>query len=230
MATFKCPDCKAKVSTSAEVCQKCGRPVTDADRQQKKSGCATKIVIGVFILLGLGAIGSIFDKGKDGGSTGSEPVVESAGDKSSTAQKPKDDPCKGMTLKRWEESSKLFKMKYPECEPAAEQKAKEIDVIPASKLWNAFKANEVAAKAKYAKQIVAIEGRVSKISESTFGSPEITINMDSYGMDTILCTFPRSAAKDLAQISKGQRVIIGGKVGVFVLDSQLSMDDCWIAK
>lgn len=35
MATFKCPDCKGTVSTAAEVCPKCGRPVTEADRKPK---------------------------------------------------------------------------------------------------------------------------------------------------------------------------------------------------
>lgn len=36
MATFKCPDCKKKISLSAERCPKCGRPVTDADREANK--------------------------------------------------------------------------------------------------------------------------------------------------------------------------------------------------
>jgi hypothetical protein len=36
MATFTCPDCKTKVSTSAANCPKCGRPVTEEDRTPKK--------------------------------------------------------------------------------------------------------------------------------------------------------------------------------------------------
>lgn len=35
MALFRCPDCNGKVSTEAERCPHCGRPVTEEDRKPK---------------------------------------------------------------------------------------------------------------------------------------------------------------------------------------------------
>lgn len=55
MATFKCPDCKTKVSTSATACPKCGRPVTASDKQPKKPSKAKKLVVLLVCLVVAGA-------------------------------------------------------------------------------------------------------------------------------------------------------------------------------
>lgn len=54
MAMFTCPDCKARVSLSADKCPKCGRPVTEEDRKPKKPSWFKRAV---FIILAVAFIG-----------------------------------------------------------------------------------------------------------------------------------------------------------------------------
>lgn len=55
MATFKCPDCNTKVSTSAAACPKCGRPVTASDKQPKKPSRTKKLLVLLVCLVVAGA-------------------------------------------------------------------------------------------------------------------------------------------------------------------------------
>lgn len=65
MATFKCPDCKTKVSTAAEKCPKCGRPVTDEDRKPPKKITWKQRILHIFIVLVLFAAYGIHSATKD---------------------------------------------------------------------------------------------------------------------------------------------------------------------
>ncbi len=55
MAMFTCPDCKARVSLSADKCPVCGRPVTPADKPSsgflRSSANGLKLALKVFIIL-----------------------------------------------------------------------------------------------------------------------------------------------------------------------------------
>lgn len=48
MALIRCPDCGTKVSTSASACIKCGRPLTQQDRESTTNYVSGKMVIATF--------------------------------------------------------------------------------------------------------------------------------------------------------------------------------------
>lgn len=49
---FKCPDCKAKISTSAEACPKCGRPIKPEDLpKEEKTPLWVQIASGIIVVL-----------------------------------------------------------------------------------------------------------------------------------------------------------------------------------
>lgn len=61
MATFKCPDCKGKVSTIASACPKCGRPVTNntnAHDSYSATGYVKWIIFIFFVLAIIASIGN----------------------------------------------------------------------------------------------------------------------------------------------------------------------------
>ena len=64
MATFKCPDCGKKVSTTALSCPKCGHVVTEADKSKAKGPMSLwkRIVLGAVIFA---VIGSCFSNISD---------------------------------------------------------------------------------------------------------------------------------------------------------------------
>lgn len=102
MATFKCPDCGKKVSTTALSCPKCGHVVTEADKVRKTS-VWKKIAIGLFVLIVLGVV-----LGKD-----DKAAQKAAGE----------DPCAGITQERWDSASKLWQMTNAQCNPKNRQNA-----------------------------------------------------------------------------------------------------------
>lgn len=53
MALVRCPDCGSQVSSSAPACVKCGRPLTDEDRDVTRGGCGS-LVFTMIVLAGLG--------------------------------------------------------------------------------------------------------------------------------------------------------------------------------
>lgn len=102
MATFKCPDCGKKVSTTALSCPKCGHVVTEADKVRKTS-VWKKIAIGLFVLIVLGVVFGKDDKA----------AQKAAGE----------DPCAGITQERWDNASKLWQMTNAQCNPKNRQNA-----------------------------------------------------------------------------------------------------------
>lgn len=108
--------------------------------------------------------------------------------------------------------------------PSKDEMPKQI--IGAGALFGEFSANEVAAKQKYDGKYVAVAGRVGRISSSIAGYPEVHFFMDEFGMQSVMCQFPKKEADKIASLRPGQRIVAIGKVGVFVLGLQLSIDKC----
>lgn len=64
MALMRCKDCKAKISTKATQCPKCGAPV--APKEKKKSGCGLAVVM---LIVAIGAIVAVTKDGSEGTAT-----------------------------------------------------------------------------------------------------------------------------------------------------------------
>ena len=212
MATFKCPDCKTKVSTSAESCPKCGRPVTDTDRTPPaKPKRWQTILAGLFVLAILGIMFGPKDK---------KPATPPATEQSSAAA----NPCAGVnTIEDWNKASTLWRTNNPQCKP--KEDAQKHTIVSAPALFNAFAQNEVAADQKYKGKRVAIEGIIYKIEKSPLGYPELVFDV-SYGINTVKCQFSKDNMDRIANMSKGQRVVLIGTVKAFTLGALLSVDDC----
>lgn len=100
--------------------------------------------------------------------------------------------------------------------------------ISAHKLWQAFNANEVAAETLYKGKLIAVEGKISRIATSPLGYPEVVFATDSTGIRTVVCQFGKDARDAVARLKKGQKVTIAGICKSFTLNTQVSVDSCWI--
>ena len=100
--------------------------------------------------------------------------------------------------------------------------------VSAKEIWNAFNENEVAAEDKYQNRYIAVEGKISKISTSITGAPELTMNVDQYGLHTIVFDFSNDDRPEIAKLKKGEKMKIAGKCRIFVMGLSLRFTDCWI--
>ena len=100
--------------------------------------------------------------------------------------------------------------------------------VTAAQLWSAFNDNEVAAEDRYKGRLVAVTGKISKIATSITGAPEVTMNVDQYGMATVTFDFPRDARAQIAKLKKGSVAKISGECKGFLLGMTVHFSDCWI--
>lgn len=86
--------------------------------------------------------------------------------------------------------------------------------VTASALSSAYKANEVAADAKYKDRLVEISGLVDTIGKDVMDTPYISFAGDSqYDMiNLVQCMFSSSDEATLANVSKGQHIVLQGTV------------------
>lgn len=79
MALIKCPECKKSISNQAQSCPKCGRPLSDADRNPKEKTSFGTILVVIVII---GMVANAVLSGNDGSNTArpttSKPRVEQA--------------------------------------------------------------------------------------------------------------------------------------------------------
>ena len=110
MATFKCPDCKTKVSTSATACPKCGRPVTASDKQPKKPSKAKKLLVLFVCLVVAGAwLNARHPEG-----------ILPQNTNSTTGAKNLSPDCEKIkTVKDWEQADTFWRIGHEECRPKA---------------------------------------------------------------------------------------------------------------
>ena len=94
-----------------------------------------------------------------------------------------------------------------------------VSAISPAQLWTAFNENEVAAEDQYKGKIVSIKGKISEITTSMTGYPQLTFSFGSYGMHQVHCEFPKDARPDIAKLKKRQEVVIAGKCGGMVMKS-----------
>lgn len=224
MALIKCSECGKEVSDKAAQCPNCGAPVTDADiAKGKKKKTSLRFYRNIFFLFLVLLIAiSLLGKNND------EPAEDVASETERADQKK--DPCANIkTIDDWSNASELWRMANKQCNPANKKQGDVIDVVPAAALWKEFNDNEVAANKKYQGKTVAVEGRIHSIESSLMGYPEIVFNV-AHGIQTVRCQFSKKSSDAIAEMKKGQRVIVIGKVETFVLGSMLSLGDCYFGE
>lgn len=111
---------------------------------------------------------------------------------------------------------------------ATTEPAKPPIVVTAVKLSEDYKANEVAADAKYKDNPVKVSGIIYSISKDILDNPFVSLQGDQYGVNNVHCTFPRNDEPELAKISKGQQITLQGSVSGKMMD--VIVNDCQIVE
>lgn len=84
--------------------------------------------------------------------------------------------------------------------------------VTASKLAEDYKANEVAADAKYKGNLVEVSGIIGTIGKDITDTPYVTLSIGQYEITTVQCMFGRNDQTALASLSKGQSITLQGEV------------------
>lgn len=85
--------------------------------------------------------------------------------------------------------------------------------VTAAELSADYKANEVAADAKYKGRLVEVSGIVDTIGKDILDTPYIAFAAGQYDIiDRVQCMFSKSDEPVLAAVAKGQRITLRGTV------------------
>lgn len=100
--------------------------------------------------------------------------------------------------------------------------------VSASQLSADYKANQVAADAKYKGKTVEVTGTISSIGKDILDTPYVTLS-GSDVLSSVQCMFDKSDADQLATLAKDTRITLTGKVkGEMVIN--VLLDNCSIVK
>lgn len=83
--------------------------------------------------------------------------------------------------------------------------------LSADQLYNEYKANEVAADARYKGKIVVVSGTIQNIGKDILDSAYIVVGGEGF-LDGVQCSFTKGEESSVARLSKGQRVSVKGEV------------------
>jgi len=83
--------------------------------------------------------------------------------------------------------------------------------VSANGLYSEYDSNEVAADLKYRGKVVVVSGVVNRIGKGFVGGLYITLGGSGF-LDGVQCHFPKGEEASLANLSKGQEVIVKGTV------------------
>jgi len=107
--------------------------------------------------------------------------------------------------------------------------ARTYEPVLASTLLADYKANEVRGDAKWKDHYVAVTGIVGDVKKDAFGGIYVTLGTGAqFEISTVHCQFPSNATGQAAALSKGQKVVIRGKVTGMILSSVM-VDDSEVA-
>lgn len=84
--------------------------------------------------------------------------------------------------------------------------------VTASKLADDYKANEVAADAKYKGNLVEVSGIIGTIGKDITDTPYVTLTIGQYDILSVQCMFGRNDQTALATLAKGQSITLQGEV------------------
>jgi tRNA_anti-like len=83
--------------------------------------------------------------------------------------------------------------------------------LSANELYNEYKANEVAADAKFKGKVVVVSGTIDSIGKDLMDQAYVVIGGKGF-LDGVQCTFTKGEESSVARLSKGQHVTIKGEV------------------
>lgn len=103
-------------------------------------------------------------------------------------------------------------------------------IVTAFKMAADYKANEVAADAKYKGKLVEISGTVDTIGKDVIDTPFIAFATENQYeiINRIQCMFGSNDVEVLSSISKGQKITLRGKVSGAL--GNIIVKDCEIVK
>jgi zona occludens toxin (predicted ATPase) len=94
--------------------------------------------------------------------------------------------------------------------------------ITAEALAAAYTANEVAADATYKDKLVEVTGTVMSISQDFLDNPTVTLSDGhEYSFNNPQCSFPKERAAQVADLTKGQKVTLQGRVSGEVIGTAM---------
>ena len=103
---------------------------------------------------------------------------------------------------------------------------KSVYQIHAIDLTREYDANEFAADEKYKGQIIVVEGSITHFDE-TFGNASIQLETGDMFM-SLICSMQRSEKPILATLTKGQDVLVVGRLEGLSAGLFLSMEKCLV--
>lgn len=92
------------------------------------------------------------------------------------------------------------------------QNNKRMEEIAAIALYDAFRADDNAARAKYGMKMMNISGVAVKVGPDVYGLPSVEVASKSGESCKALCVLPFLDYLKLRKVSKGDRVVIKGEV------------------
>lgn len=92
--------------------------------------------------------------------------------------------------------------------------------VSAQQLYAEYKENEVAADQKYKGKTLEISGTINNIGKDIIDNPYITLDVDEL-IASVQCSFKKSEEDVVANLKKGQEVIVIGKGNGFLLNVQV---------
>ncbi len=93
--------------------------------------------------------------------------------------------------------------------------------VTAQELYSAYEANQVAADAQYKDKTLKISGTVIEIGKDIFDTPYVMLQGGTTYLESMMgvrCEFNREYESELAQLAKGDTVIIQGEVSSYMVD------------
>ncbi len=101
--------------------------------------------------------------------------------------------------------------------------------VTSIKLYLDYKANEIAADAKYKGKILKVTGIVVDIGKF-LGTSEITLlGEDTVGVSGVRCKFNKDNESQLLQLSKGQEITVQGKCTGFSV-TYVTLENCLVTE
>jgi len=110
---------------------------------------------------------------------------------------------------------------------ATAPKVPETIKISATKLYEDYKANEVAADTKYKGKMLEISGTVDDVKKDIVDTMYVTLKGDEY-FGSVQCYFDNKYTSQLANLQKGQQLTITGKCNGLMMN--VLVKNCEIVK
>lgn len=90
------------------------------------------------------------------------------------------------------------------------EQPKVVITVSAVKLYQDYKANEVAADVKYKGNTLKVSGEVDSIGKDILDTPYITLKADQYGISNVQCMFSKKDVAVLAQVTQDTQITLQG--------------------